>query len=254
VFANSTANTFFRVNMRPLQANLYFGNILRFELDTVIFSASQRTFAVRNYFESVAANQEVIITCRVFVRWHFCIFDFYHVFGDALYFNITTTNRLKDISGIDGLGADGAVFLAYDTWPVHGPWQAAISIDKGGTEFDRALFSEFADTQFFFECDWPDCCGRADLAAGDAVELTSARADSIVQNRSPEAFDTVLYPGRLNDIRGAYPHTLTALDASLEKLFFRQRAGRSNRFVMPVVCEFPAKANRRQGKRAGGQR
>jgi hypothetical protein len=51
------------------------------------------------------------------------------------------------------------------------------------------------------------------MSAGNAVVLTTAGAGPEVQNRRPEAFQTSLEMGRVNNVGWANPHALSTFDA-----------------------------------------
>ncbi len=117
---------------------------------------------------------------------------------------------IEQLPGKDGLRADRAIFLTDDTRPVHGPGQAAAAVDKGGADFYGALFNMPAESLAFLEADGPYRRGRAKMAAGDAVVLASAGADSKIEHRCPQAFQAGCQPGRVDDIGRADAHALAA--------------------------------------------
>ena len=120
----------------------------------------------------------------------------------------------KEFPCKDRFRADRAIFLADDTGSVHGPWQAAAAVDKGGADFYGALFHMLAEPLAFLEADGPDRRCRAEVAAGDTVVLTPAGADSKIEHRCPQALQTGCQPGRVNDIGRADAHALAAFYAA----------------------------------------
>ena len=148
--------------------------------------------------------------------------------------------RIELFPGKDCLRADGTIFLTDDAGPVHGPGQAASAVDKGGSDFYRALFNIPAESLAFIETDGPDGGGRAKIAAGDTIMLAPAGADSKIEHRCPQAFQAGGQTGRVDYIGRADAHALAASYAAGQKLLFRQAARRSDQVGIPVRTRIAA--------------
>ena len=85
--------------------------------------------------------------------------------------------------GLNGLGADRAIFLADDTGPVHGPGQAAAPVHKSGADFDGALIGKRRSAQPFIQAERSDGRRGAKIATGNAIELAAAGSHAKIQNR-----------------------------------------------------------------------
>lgn len=118
------------------------------------------------------------------------------------------------LPGRDCFRADRAIFLTDDTRPVHGPGQAAAAVDKGSADCYRALFNILADSLAFLETDGTNCSSRTKMAAGDAVVLTPAAADSKIEHGCPQAFQAGCQSGRVDHIGRADAHALAAFYAA----------------------------------------
>jgi hypothetical protein len=94
-------------------------------------------------------------------------------------------NGIEQLAREDRFRADRAIFLANDTGTVHGPGQATAAIDKSGPDFYGPLFGIPVDALPLFEADGPNRSGGAKMAAGDAIVLTPAGADSKIKHRCP---------------------------------------------------------------------
>src|ERR1035437_4565154 len=121
---------------------------------------------------------------------------------------------------VNCLRGGGAVFLADDAWPLHGPGQAAATIDVGEADAHRALRGVVAGPELFLERERPDSGRRARLAAGDAVELAAAGANAVVEDRRPDGLPAVRETRGLEHVGRADAHAFAALEAAREKLLF----------------------------------
>ena len=117
---------------------------------------------------------------------------------------------IEQLPGKDCLWADGTIFLTDDARPVHGPGQAAAAVDKSSADFYRALLIIPADSLAFLEADGTNCRGRTKIAAGDAIVLAAAGADSKIEYRRPQAFQAGCQPCRMDHIGRADAHALAA--------------------------------------------
>ena len=117
---------------------------------------------------------------------------------------------IEQLPGKDCFWADGTIFLTDDARPVHGPGQAAAAIDKSSADFYRALLIIPADSLAFLEADGTNCRGRTKIAAGDTIVLAAAGADSKIEYRRPQTFQTGSQSCRMDDIGRADAHALAA--------------------------------------------
>ena len=123
-------------------------------------------------------------------------------------------HRIEQLAGENRLRANRAIFLTDDARSIHSPGQAPAAVDKGSSDFYRALFNILAQALALLKADGPDGSCRAKMATGDAIVLTTAGADSKVEHRCPQAFQSGRQPGRVDYIGGADPHALPAFYAA----------------------------------------
>jgi hypothetical protein len=127
---------------------------------------------------------------------------------------------LKNFPCKDRFGTYRAVFLAYDTWQIHGPWKASSVIHKCHADSNGSLFFIGTCSHPFFEGYGPNSGGWTNISACDTVVLTSAGTDPEIEGRCPECLKTGFKPCRMNDIGGTNTHALATFDASFQKFTF----------------------------------
>ena len=220
MLANTATDASCRIHIRSLKPYLNLNQASRWweRFKRSFFVHFQTPFPVADDSTPAAVRSgrygAVIIAGGVFSRFKTGILEFYVsciCFCDSQFY--TGVDRVKDFPGADGLGADRAIFLADNAGPVHGPRQATTAVDEGGSDLDRPLIGEPFAAQTFIQADGPDGRRRAQMAAGNTVKLATAGADAKIEGRGPQAFESALQTGRMNDIGGTDPHTLAALDA-----------------------------------------
>jgi hypothetical protein len=241
MFADSTADAFFNINERPLQPNLNFdigtlwGHFQRF----LLRGEFNRIFGVCRDFSSPAFfYSTIIITGSKLVRRQaafgglnyivFCVLDRQHAIPHGF----------EEFAGIYRLWADGAVLFTHDAGFVHRPRQTSGAVNKSCPYPYWPDVGEFIASKFFRKGYRPDSRGRTNLPAGNAIQLTAAGTNSIVQDRCPEVFQSALNSAWLDDIGGANPHALAALDTALQEIPLSQCTGRPNELMIPVGAKF----------------
>jgi hypothetical protein len=118
------------------------------------------------------------------------------------------------LAGVNRLGAYRTIFLTYNARFVHGPGQAAPSIDKSGSYFDGALGCKLISPQALIQANGSNGAGGTQVTASYALLLTTAGTHTEIENGGPQAFQTPNQAGRMDDIGGTNPHTLAAFDAA----------------------------------------
>jgi len=160
--------------------------------------------------------------------------------GSAAYTVLDVHIRLSHLLGIpagvenfrraqvNGLGRSGAPLLADDTLRSGCPGQATAAIIEGGSDSDRLCLSVGAcgEPTLFLWPDFPDCTGRAHLAAKHTAWF--AIADAGHEHRRPQAFKPCFRKRGLQGVVGADLHAFAATDAAREKILLVQGAGRPN--------------------------
>lgn len=151
-------------------------------------------------------------------------------------------NRIELFTGENRLGAYRTVFLAHDARYVHGPWQAAPPVYKGGAYFNRATGCKLILSQALTQADGPDGSRRAHISAGDAFVLATAGTDTEIENRCPQALKPAHQTRRMNDIGRTDSHALAAFDATGKKFFLPQATGRANKARVPIGAKVTVQA------------
>jgi hypothetical protein len=97
---------------------------------------------------------------------------------------------LKVLTGHNGFGAYGTVFLTDDARAVHGPRQTSSTVHKGGSKSYGPPALEAVPAESFVEGNGSYGGRGAEVSARNAAGLTAACANPKVQDRRPEAFET----------------------------------------------------------------
>jgi hypothetical protein len=138
------------------------------------------------------------------------------------------TNGAEKLSHKYRFRAYGTVLLANDARLVHCPWKTASGIDKSRSYPYRSSMCEIIPTPLFIQAQRADCSRGADKAAGYAVWLAAAGANSKIQDGSPQALDPGFHARRLDDVGGADAHALSAFEAAAKEISLGQGTGRTN--------------------------
>jgi hypothetical protein len=134
--------------------------------------------------------------------------------ADASNLETAIANNMELGPGKNGLGTYRAIFLADNTWDIHGPGQTAAMVDKSRSDAQRPALGKGASAHSLIDAQRSQRCGRAHMAAGHTILLAAAGADTKVQHWRPKAFCTGLPSGGMDYIGRANPHALPTFDAA----------------------------------------
>ena len=183
MFADSTADTSFYINIGPLQPDL------DSDLSRSLFPDSrcpvqlQIIPAIGRDPVLFAIEQAEVITAAIPARYKFSAAYTDPCCRNLLHLQRAVPECNKDRPGMNGLGTQRTVFLTDNTGFIHGPGQTAATLDKGSADLDRSLVGKFLFSEFFVQAQRPDGCSGTDLTAGSTVELAATGADPVVQYR-----------------------------------------------------------------------
>lgn len=168
-------------------------------------------------FSAVAVGHNIVIPCGQLSRLQTAVHKLKVLSGNIMKTKFAPSQTTKILSGKDCFGAYGAIFLANNTRPVHGPGQTATPVNKGGSQFDWTNLGKLTFSEFFFQGDWADGSGGADMGTGDTIKLAATGADAKIEDGAPQPLQSAFQAGGVDYVGGANSHALTAFNTTTEK-------------------------------------